>query len=343
MRRHLALYVLAGTLGVCSGYGQEPSKKDAPKPATATGQKSSPAKVIVLVDDSDVNLPADIHEYQVEIRDIPLSKLLATVKASSSGPIALKGDVGEMRTGHVLLDGKGLAHLVESLPDMVDGLEVKKSTPAQGGLIIVSRAKTGPEGFNALVASRNERQVIPVNFSAYLGSSKDDSKDRKINDLNEYMELAFAMKAKGDGKKVGKVEIMFHGATELGFLSGTPQDLAFAAMALQALGIKMPAVSTNTNWVDLTGTGWMAPATVNSGSRLGIAHGYRDPMVSEGRIMNPSITTVTGQPLPGTNKLVITQEIQDALKKNQEQIAALEGTIRRLEQELDAAKKGAKK
>ena len=85
MRRKMASLLVAGTLGACSGYGQEPSKKDAPKTATATGQKSSSAKVIVLVDDSDVILPADIHEYQVEIRDIPLSKLLVLSHAMNFG------------------------------------------------------------------------------------------------------------------------------------------------------------------------------------------------------------------------------------------------------------------
>lgn len=348
MRRHLALFVMAGTLGVCTGYGQEPSKKDAPKPATATGQKSSPAKVIVLVDDSDVDLPADIHEYQVEIRDIPLSKLLATVKASSSGPIALKGDVGEMRTGHVLLDGRGLAHLVESLPDMVDGLEVKKTPPSQGGTIIFSRAKTGGVVLPAAAVPDTERQVIPVNLRAYMGQFKEDleEQDNSIKMLQISLEKAFLAKAGGDEKKAGKVDLEVHFGTKLGLLAGKSQDLAFAMTVLQALGIKTPAVSMNSNLSDLPESSWIGPAAVTSGFRVSTAPGQRIPMIPgglSGGMMNPTIPMVSGQALSGTNNHLNTQEILATLKKNQEQIANLTATVSKLQQELDAAKKGAGK
>jgi len=95
---------------------------------------------------------------------------------------------------------------------------------------------------------------------------------------------------------------------------------------LEALGIKTPAVPGNPNGVGM---------------------------------MNPPISSVYGYVLPGTNNRVNTQEslatlkkTQEqigaldslaTLKKNQEQIAALEATIRKLQQELETAKKGAGK
>ena len=192
-----------------------------------------------------------------------------------------------------------------------------------------------------------ESQVIPVNLSSYLGTAKESEKDRKIKDLRETIEMAFSMKAKGDGKKAGKVEILVHGATELGFLSGTPQDLAFAMMVLQALGIKTPAVSTQSHSVDLTGPGSLGSQYIPRDYRVSPGQGVKIPMVSgisnNGAMMNPPIAAVSGHALPGTNGMLNPQEMLPILKKNQEQIAALEGTIRRLEQELENAKKGAGK
>jgi ABC-type transporter Mla subunit MlaD len=52
---------------------------------------------------------------------------------------------------------------------------------------------------------------------------------------------------------------------------------------------------------------------------------------------------VSGQALTGSNTLVNAQEVLATLKKNQEQIAAMEATIRKLQQELETAKKGAGK
>jgi len=249
-----------------------------------------------------------------------------------------------MRIGHVRVDGKGLSKLVESLPDMVDGLEVKKMPASEGGMIVVGRAKTEAEGISTgAPLSNSERHVIPVNLSSYLGTAKGEERKRVISQLKDALDQALLAKAEGDRKKAGKVELQVHEATHLGLVSGKPQDLAFAMEVLQALGIKTPAVSTQLSSVDSTTTSMVAQNPVASGPRVGMGQGQRIPMVSGIGMMNPSITSVTGQPLPGTNKLVITQEIQDALKKNQEQIAALEVMIRRLQQELETAKKGAGK
>jgi ABC-type transporter Mla subunit MlaD len=62
-----------------------------------------------------------------------------------------------------------------------------------------------------------------------------------------------------------------------------------------------------------------------------------------GGMMNPNISVVSGQALTGSNTLVNAQEVLATLKKNQEQIAAMEATIRKLQQELETAKKGAGK
>lgn len=400
MHRKMACLVMAGTLGVCSGYGQvagkdgsqksvepkkavvgselpvtEPSQKaDKPNPSgvakpaikptvalpDAKPVKNLTGKFIVLDEGFEGVLPENLGDYKVEINDLTLGKLLGIVKART---VVLKEDVGTVRIGQILLDGSALSSLVDALPDVVEGVEVKKVSGPMGAMTIIGRAiparKNGSgaghmsgdvmAGVMAvpLPTPTQESQVIPVNLSSYLGTAKESEKDRKIKDLRETIEMAFIMKAKGDGKKAGKVEILVHGATELGFLSGTPQDLAFAMMVLQALGIKTPAVSTQSHSVDLTGPGSLGSQYIPRDYRVSPGQGVKIPMVSgisnNGAMMNPPIAAVSGHALPGTNGMLNPQEMLPILKKNQEQIAALEGTIRRLEQELENAKKGAGK
>ena len=92
----------------------------------------------------------------------------------------------------------------------------------------------------------------------------------------------------------------------------------------------------------------MAPPLVPLESVLGTeVRGQKIPMIpgipNGGGMMNPPIPMIAGQALTGSNNLVNPQEILATLKKNQEQIAAMEATIRKLQQELETAKKGAGK
>jgi hypothetical protein len=390
MRRCLTLYGLTAILGVSGVYGQEQGKNDgqkapgqkvpvegvktppSPGKTNATGgskkiggvqikpievkegQPIAKTKIIVLDEDFIGELPENIHDYMIEIKDLPLFKLLAMVKII---PVILKDDVGEVRIGQIFLDGSALSSLVEFLPDVLDGVEIKKTTGSQGDVAIFSRSKAKTAEVNAAASGfSQERQVVPVNLSSYFGTAKEDDKDRKIKDLRDAIQMAFNMKAKGDGGKVGSVDFSFHGAMELGFLSGTPQDLAFAMMTLQTLGIKTPTGSSyfypvnNYNPVNYTGSGAMAPplVPVPPGSVLRTeVRGQKIPMVpgisNGGGMMNPPIPMIAGQALTGSNNLVNPQEILATLKKNQEQIAAMEATIRKLQQELETAKKGAGK
>ena len=224
------------------------------------GQPIAKTKIIVLDEDFIGELPENIHDYMIEIKDLPLFKLLAMVKVI---PVILKDDVGEVRIGQIFLDGSALSSLVEFLPDVLDGVEIKKTTGSQGDVAIFSRSKAKTAEVNAAASGfSQERQVVPVNLSSYFGTAKEDDKDRKIKDLRDAIQMAFNMKAKGDGGKVGSVDFSFHGAMELGFLSGTPQDLAFAMMTLQTLGIKTPTVSSYFYPVNYTGSGAIAPPLV---------------------------------------------------------------------------------
>ncbi|MCY2938724.1 MAG: hypothetical protein NTV55_10255 [Planctomycetota bacterium] len=382
MRRCLTLYGLTAILGVSGVYGQEQGKNDgqkapgqkvpvegvktptSPGKTNATvgskviggvqikpievkeGQPIAKTKIIVLDEDFIGELPENIHDYMIEIKDLPLFKLLALVKVI---PVILKDDVGEVRIGQIFLDGSALSSLVEFLPDVLDGVEIKKTTGSQGDVAIFSRTKAKTAEVNAAASGfSQERQVVPVNLSSYFGTAKEDDKDRKIKDLRDAIQMAFNMKAKGDGGKVGSVDFSFHGAIELGFLCGTPQDLAFAMMTLQTLGIKTPTVSSYFYPVNYTGSGAMAPPLVPLESVLGTeVRGQKIPMVpgipNGGGMMNPLIPMRAGQALTGSNNLVNPQEILATLKKNQEQIAAMEATIRKLQQELETAKKGAGK
>ena len=92
----------------------------------------------------------------------------------------------------------------------------------------------------------------------------------------------------------------------------------------------------------------MAPPLVPLESVLGTeVRGQKIPMIpgipNGGGLMNPLIPMRAGQALTGSNNLVNPQEILATLKKNQEQIAAMEATIRKLQLELETAKKGAGK
>ena len=377
MRRCLALFGLTAILGVSGVYGQESGKNDgqkaesqkvpvegvktppSPGKTNATGgskviggvqikpievkegQPIAKTKIIVLDEDFIGELPENIHDYMIEIKDLPLFKLLAMVKII---PVILKDDVGEVRIGQIFLDGSALSSLVEFLPDVLDGVEIKKTTGSQGDVAIFSRSKAKTAEVNAAASGfSQERQVVPVNLSSYFGTAKEDDKDRKIKDLRDAIQMAFNMKAKGDGGKVGSVDFSFHGAIELGFLCGTPQDLAFAMMTLQTLGIKTPTVSSYFYPVNYTGSGAIAPPLVS------LEKGQKIPLVpgipNGGGIKNPPIPIpmIAGQGLTGSNNLVNPQEILATLKKNQEQIAAMEATIRKLQQELETAKKGAGK
>ena len=303
------------------------------------GQPIAKTKIIVLDEDFIGELPENIHDYMIEIKDLPLFKLLAMVKVI---PVILKDDVGEVRIGQIFLDGSALSSLVEFLPDVLDGVEIKKTTGSQGDVAIFSRSKAKTAEVNAAASGfSQERQVVPVNLSSYFGTAKEDDKDRKIKDLRDAIQMAFNMKAKGDGGKVGSVDFSFHGAIELGFLCGTPQDLAFAMMTLQTLGIKTPTVSSYFYPVNYTGSGAIAPPLVS------LEKGQKIPLVpgipNGGGIKNPPIPIpmIAGQGLTGSNNLV--NPILATLKKNQEQVAAMEATIRKLQQELETAKKGAGK
>ena len=389
MRRCLALFGLTAVLGVPGVYGQEPGKNDgqtaagqkvpvegvktppSPGKTNATGgnkviggaliqpnevkvgQPIAQNKIIVLDDNFKGVLPSNIQDYTIEIRDLPISKLLTTVKA---GPVVLKDDVGVVRIGQILLDGSALSSLVESLPNVVEGVEIKKTTGSQGSLAILSRTKpAGVEVTATASGFTQERQVIPVNLSSYFGTAQGDEKHRKIKDLQEAIEMAFNMKAKADSGKVGKVDFLFHGPIELGFLSGTPQDLAFALTLLEALGIKTPSVSWNSLLMGNSGSVSRALPYVPPGNRgstvprqeISMVPAIPIPMVpgipNGGGMMNPNISVVSGQALTGSNTLVNAQEVLATLKKNQEQIAAMEATIRKLQQELETAKKGAGK
>jgi len=384
MRRCLALFGLTAILGVSGVYGQESGKNDGqkaesqkvpvegvktpliPGKTNATGgskviggvqikpievkegQPIAETKIIVLDENFKGELPHNIHDYMIVIQDLPLFKLLAMVKVV---PVILKDDVGEVRIGQIFLDGSALSSLVEFLPDVLDGVEIKKTTGSQGDVAIFSRSKAKTAEVNAAASGfTQERQVVPVNLSSYFGTGKEDDKDRKIKDLRDAIQMAFNMKAKGDGGKVGSVDFSFHGAIELGFLCGTPQDLAFAMMTLQTLGIKTPTVSSYFYPVNYTGFGAMAPplVPVPPGSVLRTEmRGQKIPMVpgipNGGGMMNPPIPMIAGQALTGSNNLVNPQEILATLKKNQEQIAAMEATIRKLQLELETAKKGAGK
>ena len=377
MRRCLALFGLTAILVVSGVYGQEPGKNDgqkapgqkvpvegvktppSPGKTNATvgskviggvqikpievkeGQPKAKTKIIVLDEDFIGELPENIHDYMIEIKDLPLFKLLAMVKII---PVILKDDVGEVRIGQIFLDGSALSSLVEFLPDVLDGVEIKKTTGSQGDVAIFSRTKAKTAEVNAAASGfSQERQVVPVNLSSYFGTAKEDDKDRKIKDLRDAIQMAFNMKAKGDGGKVGSVDFSFHGAIELGFLCGTPQDLAFAMMTLQTLGIKTPTVSSYFYPVNYTGSGAIAPPLVllEKGQKIPLVPG----IPNGGGIKNPPIPIpmIAGQGLTGSNNLVNPQEILATLKKNQEQIAAMEATIRKLQQELETAKKGAGK
>ena len=377
MRRCLTLYGLTAILGVSGVYGQEQGKNDgqkapgqkvpvegvktptSPGKTNATvgskviggvqikpievkeGQPKAKTKIIVLDEDFIGELPENIHDYMIEIKDLPLFKLLAMVKVI---PVILKDDVGEVRIGQIFLDGSALSSLVEFLPDVLDGVEIKKTTGSQGDVAIFSRTKAKTAEVNAAASGfSQERQVVPVNLSSYFGTAKEDDKDRKIKDLRDAIQMAFNMKAKGDGGKVGSVDFSFHGAIELGFLCGTPQDLAFAMMTLQTLGIKTPTVSSYFYPVNYTGSGAIAPPLVllEKGQKIPLVPG----IPNGGGIKNPPIPIpmIAGQGLTGSNNLVNPQEILATLKKNQEQIAAMEATIRKLQQELETAKKGAGK
>ena len=377
MRRCLTLYGLTAILGVSGVYGQEQGKNDgqkapgqkvpvegvktptSPGKTNATvgskviggvqikpievkeGQPIAKTKIIVLDEDFIGELPENIHDYMIEIKDLPLFKLLAMVKVI---PVILKDDVGEVRIGQIFLDGSALSSLVEFLPDVLDGVEIKKTTGSQGDVAIFSRTKAKTAEVNAAASGfSQERQVVPVNLSSYFGTAKEDDKDRKIKDLRDAIQMAFNMKAKGDGGKVGSVDFSFHGAIELGFLCGTPQDLAFAMMTLQTLGIKTPTVSSYFYPVNYTGSGAIAPPLVllEKGQKIPLVPG----IPNGGGIKNPPIPIpmIAGQGLTGSNNLVNPQEILATLKKNQEQIAAMEATIRKLQQELETAKKGAGK
>ncbi len=377
MRRCLTLYGLTAILGVSGVYGQEQGKNDgqkapgqkvpvegvktptSPGKTNATvgskviggvqikpievkeGQPIAKTKIIVLDEDFIGELPENIHDYMIEIKDLPLFKLLALVKVI---PVILKDDVGEVRIGQIFLDGSALSSLVEFLPDVLDGVEIKKTTGSQGDVAIFSRTKAKTAEVNAAASGfSQERQVVPVNLSSYFGTAKEDDKDRKIKDLRDAIQMAFNMKAKGDGGKVGSVDFSFHGAIELGFLCGTPQDLAFAMMTLQTLGIKTPTVSSYFYPVNYTGSGAIAPPLVllEKGQKIPLVPG----IPNGGGIKNPPIPIpmIAGQGLTGSNNLVNPQEILATLKKNQEQIAAMEATIRKLQQELETAKKGAGK
>ncbi len=377
MRRCLTLYGLTAILGVSGVYGQEQGKNDgqkapgqkvpvegvktptSPGKTNATvgskviggvqikpievkeGQPIAKTKIIVLDEDFIGELPENIHDYMIEIKDLPLFKLLALVKVI---PVILKDDVGEVRIGQIFLDGSALSSLVEFLPDVLDGVEIKKTMGSQGDVAIFSRTKAKTAEVNAAASGfSQERQVVPVNLSSYFGTAKEDDKDRKIKDLRDAIQMAFNMKAKGDGGKVGSVDFSFHGAIELGFLCGTPQDLAFAMMTLQTLGIKTPTVSSYFYPVNYTGSGAIAPPLVllEKGQKIPLVPG----IPNGGGIKNPPIPIpmIAGQGLTGSNNLVNPQEILATLKKNQEQIAAMEATIRKLQQELETAKKGAGK
>ena len=423
MRRNMACLVMAGTLGVCSGYGQvaekdSSQKSEEPKKAVVGSElpvnepsqkadKTTPSGVakpaikpavalpdakpvkhltgnrIVLDEGFEGVLPDNLGDYLVEIHDLSLGKLLGIVKAR---PVVLKEDVGTVRVGHILLDGSALSSLVDTLPEVVEGVEIKRVNGPMGAVVVIGRAnsarKNEPGGGYApgatmgggmaapLSTPAQENQVIPVNLGTYLGVAKGDEKERKIKDLREMIEIAFNMKAKGDGKKSGKVEILFHGPTELGFLSGTPQDLAFAMMTLQALGIKTPAVSKLNNgtgfgqssvanyvvpfranpntadpvYVETTRNGRQVfgePAPASSGGPAYVGH----MAVEEQALFIP----VQGLPLHGKEGLPNLNQglpkVAPGLPLNDQakRIADLEAIIRGLEAELESAKKKAGK
>ena len=428
MRRNMACLVMAGTLGVCSGYGQvaekdssqkseepkkavvgselpvtEPSQKadkntpsgvakPAIKPAVALPEakpvKHLTGNRIVLDEGFEGVLPDNLGDFQIEINDLSLGKLLGMVKTR---PVVLKEDVGTVRVGHILLDGSALSSLVDTLPEVVEGVEIKRVNGPMGAVVVIGRAnsarKNEPGGGYApgatmgggmaapLSTPAQENQVIPVNLGTYLGVAKGDEKERKIKDLREMIEIAFNMKAKGDGKKSGKVEILFHGPTELGFLSGTPQDLAFAMMTLQALGIKTPAVSTLSNGTGFgqsSVTNYVVPfrgnpntadpvyvETTLNGKRVfgqlnsipsippgaGPAHGSSVlPQIYPNPLSNPAPgLPVASEILPAP--ALTTSKIDQGLSLNdpQKRIAELEAIVSGLKAELEAAKKGFRK
>lgn len=428
MHRKMACLVMAGTLGVCSGYGQVAGKDGSQKseepkkavvgselPVTEPSQKAdknTPSGVakpaikpavalpdakpvkhltgnrIVLDEGFEGVLPDNLGDFQIEINDLSLGKLLGMVKTR---PVVLKEDVGTVRVGHILLDGSALSSLIDSLPEVVEGVEIKRVNGPMGAVVVIGRANSARKNESGggyapgatmgggiaapLSTPAQENQVIPVNLGTYLGVAKGDEKERKIKDLREMIEIAFNMKAKGDGKKSGKVEILFHGPTELGFLSGTPQDLAFAMMTLQALGIKTPAVSTLSNGTGFgqsSVTNYVVPfrgnpntadpvyvETTLNGKRVfgqlnsipsippgaGPAHGSSVlPQIYPNPLSNPAPgLPVASEILPAP--ALTTSKIDQGLSLNdpQKRIAELEAIVSGLKAELEAAKKGFRK
>lgn len=382
MRRKMASLLMAGTLGACSGYGQVAEKKSTQKaeePKTVIGPalpKGDPAqeadktgpggegkpvaglpgaksgfdpssKRITLAADFAGVLPENLGDYQIEIKDLNIGKLLGIVKAR---PVVLKEDVGSLRIGHLLMDGSALPSLIDSLPDVVEGVEIKRVNGPMGPVTIIGRANSArnngsgagyaPGGMmgGSMAAPlptppAQENLVIPVNLGTYLGTATGDMKERKIKDLRESIEMAFSMKAKGDGKKAGKVEILFHGATELGLFCGTPADLAFAMMTLQALGIKTPAVP---NLTSIPGSG--QPGVANFVVPFRANPTTADPVYSESSLLP------TPPPRIPITPLTMPKSAQGfPLNDPEKRIVELEGIINGLKAELEAVRKGAGK
>ena len=139
--------------------------------------------------------------------------------------------------------------------------------------------------------------------------------------------------AKGDGKKAGKVEILFHGATELGLFCGTPADLTFAMMTLQALGIKTPAVP---NLTSIPGSG--QPGVANFVVPFRANPTTADPVYSESSLLP------TPPPRIPITPLTMPKSAQGfPLNDPEKRIVELEGIINGLKAELEAVRKGAGK
>lgn len=313
-----------------------------------------PAKVIVLDEKFTGKLPENLKEYQVEIKDLPVGKFLSILKSSNNmkdgkATIVLKGDAGELRIGQALVEGDGLVNLVEAMPEIVEGIQVKKSNTAQGQQLIVLSKAGNVTTIRDLTRVKSGPTMVTANLGDYLAKKGEDGKanpDEKIKALRDAINKAIELQAKAGNKKLGQPQVEVHAPTNLLMLVGQPEEVAVSTQVLEALGLKVAGKAQATVSDELYRRG-LAPAAV-----AGFDVFSSDAAFGPARFASPPLPPMPPKAVQGYNIHVdkvqkevekVTKEAMSAADRaKDEAIKALKSELKKAQEELEKAKKATK-